>query len=74
MFREAHKNEQVRIVDISQTDPTVRRRLIDFGLIKGAKVCIKYKLPFGGPYIIESGGQTIGIRRKQALTIKVEKI
>lgn len=66
--------EKVKIMDLSGTDQLVRRRLLDLGITDGSEVCIKCVMPFGGPYMVESCGQCVGIRRKEACQIKVERI
>jgi ferrous iron transport protein A len=63
-----------KIVNISQVGRLVQRRLLDLGITEGSEVCIKCVMPFGGPVMIESCGQCIGIRRKEALQIEVEKL
>jgi ferrous iron transport protein A len=63
-----------KIVNISQVGRLVQRRLLDLGITEGSEVCVKCVMPFGGPVMIESCGQCIGIRRKEALQIEVEKL
>ncbi|MDF1509258.1 FeoA family protein [Robertmurraya sp. DFI.2.37] len=66
--------KRVKIIDTSGTDRLVRRRLLDLGITEGSEVCIKCKMPFGGPFMLESCGQCVGIRRREAQTIKVEEL
>ncbi|KAA9031630.1 FeoA family protein [Niallia endozanthoxylica] len=63
-----------KIADLSMADRLVRRRLMDLGITEGTEVCIKGIMPFGGPLMLESYGQCVGIRRREALQIKVEKL
>jgi ferrous iron transport protein A len=63
-----------KIVNISQVGQLVQRRLLDLGITEGSEVCVKCVMPFGGPVMIESCGQCIGIRRREALQIEVEKL
>jgi ferrous iron transport protein A len=63
-----------KIVNISQVGHLVQRRLLDLGITEGSEVCVKCVMPFGGPVMIESCGQCIGIRRREALLIEVEKL
>lgn len=65
--------EKGTIKDISKADYLVRRRLLDLGITEGSEICIKRILPFGGPVMVESGGQCVGIRRKEADRIEVER-
>ena len=63
-----------KIVNISQVGRLVQRRLLDLGITEGSEVCVKCVMPFGGPVMIESCGQCIGIRLSEALQIEVEKL
>lgn len=63
---------KARIVDISRLDERLRRRLSDLGLMEETVVCVKHVFPFGGPVAIETNGQWIGIRRREAGNIEVE--
>lgn len=66
--------EKVKIKDISGADQLVRRRLLDLGITNGSEVLIKCIMPFGGPFMVESSGQCVGIRRKEACRIRVERV
>lgn len=61
------------IKDISGANSLVRRRLLDLGITEGATVSVKCMMPFGGPIMLESCGQCVGIRRNEAWRIEVEK-
>ncbi|MBU8880056.1 ferrous iron transport protein A [Bacillus sp. FJAT-29790] len=74
MLGKLKKGEKGRILDVSGIDHLVRRRLLDLGITEGAEVCIKCFLPFGGPVMVESSGQCVGIRRKEAIQIEVERL
>ncbi|MBL4955156.1 FeoA family protein [Neobacillus sp. OS1-32] len=63
-----------KIVDLSHVSQLVQRRLLDLGITEGSEVCVKCVMPFGGPIMIESCGQCIGIRRKEAIQMEVVKI
>lgn len=65
--------EKAVIKDISDVNALVRRRLLHLGITEGSMVCIKCIMPFGGPVMLESCGQCIGIRRNEASCIEVEK-
>lgn len=67
------QGEKAKIRDFSMLSDIVRRRLIDMGIYEGVEVCVKCNMPFGGPFMIETFGQCVGIRRNEATTIKVEK-
>lgn len=63
----------VRIINMEQVSPVVRRRLLDLGIMEGSMVRVKRRLPFKGPCMIEASGQWVGIRRKEAEWIRVEQ-
>jgi ferrous iron transport protein A len=63
-----------KIVNLSKVGLLVQRRLLDLGITEGSEVCVKCVMPFGGPVMIESCGQCVGIRRREAVQIEVEKI
>lgn len=72
MLGKLKTGEKARIMNTAGTDRFVRRRLLDLGICEGSVICVKCILPFGGPVMVESCGQCIGIRRKEALRIEVE--
>ncbi|MGM1045673.1 MAG: FeoA family protein [Bacillota bacterium] len=67
-------NAPVTIVELGCSNQLVCRRLNDLGIVEGCQVCIKQRLPFGGPITLEADGQWIAIRRKEALEIVVEAV
>jgi ferrous iron transport protein A len=73
MLIELKAGEHAIIKDISGANALVRRRLLDLGITEGSTVCVKCIMPFGGPIMLESCGQCVGIRRNEALSIEVEK-
>ncbi|MGE7768664.1 FeoA family protein [Peribacillus sp. NPDC096540] len=73
MLSQLKIGDKAKIIDISSTEKLVRRRLLDLGISEGSEICIKCVMPFGGPVMIESCGQCIGVRRKEANCIEVEK-
>lgn len=74
MFGSLKAGEKGIIKDLSHVDRLVQRRLLDLGFSEGAEVLVKCAMPFGGPVMVESGGQCIGIRRKEANRIEVERV
>ncbi|PLR90080.1 FeoA family protein [Bacillus sp. T33-2] len=74
MLGKLKTGEKGLIKNISIADRLVRRRLLDLGITEGSEVCIKCVLPFGGPFMVASCGQCVGIRRKEALRIEVERV
>ncbi|MBM4764097.1 FeoA family protein [Bacillus sp. B15-48] len=74
MLEKLKPGEKGRIKNLSGVDRLVQRRLLDFGISEGVEICVKCLMPFGGPMMVESCGQCIAIRRKEALRIEVERI
>lgn len=74
MLGKLKEGQKCKIVDLSSTDRLVKRRLLDLGITEGTEVCIKCVMPFGGPLMLESCGQCVGIRRKEACLIGVRDI
>ena len=68
------KEKPARIINMELVTPVVRRRLLDMGIMEGTLVQLKRSLPFGGPCMIEAGGQWVGIRRSDADKIRVERV
>ncbi|MEH6957791.1 FeoA family protein [Neobacillus drentensis] len=63
-----------KIINLSQVGHLVQRRLLDLGITEGSEICVKCVMPFGGPVMIESCGQCVGIRRREAVQIEVVKL
>ncbi|TDL66443.1 ferrous iron transport protein A [Rhodococcus qingshengii] len=74
MFGSFKIGEKGKIINISKVGRLVQRRLMDLGITEGSEVCVKCVMPFGGPVMIESCGQCVGLRRKEACLIEVERI
>ncbi len=49
-----------------------RRRLMDLGLVKGARLTLKKLAPLGDPIEIEVKGYSLSLRRAEAAKIYVE--
>jgi ferrous iron transport protein A len=74
MFGSFKIGEKGKIINISKVGTLVQRRLLDLGITEGSEVCVKCVMPFGGPVMIESCGQCVGLRRKEVCLIEVERI
>jgi ferrous iron transport protein A len=74
MFGSFRVGEKGKITNISKVGTLAQRRLLDLGITEGSEVCVKCVMPFGGPVMIESCGQCVGLRRKEALLIEVERV
>ncbi|TXK74009.1 FeoA family protein [Paenibacillus sp. N3.4] len=65
---------KVIVKNLSTMNDLVKRRLSDLGIVEGTIVSLRNALPFGGPCTIETKGQWIAIRRKEAQCIQVEAV
>lgn len=65
---------QVRIVNVTAINPTLRKRLISFGIKENSVVCIKQKSLFNGACILECEGRKIGLRKRDLMNIEVESL
>ncbi|MDA7025155.1 FeoA family protein [Bacillus sp. CLL-7-23] len=74
VLTDLNRKERARVKDFSSVNELVHCRLIHLGLKEDAEVCIKQKLPFGGPCLIETCGQCMSIRLNDAKKIRIEKI
>jgi ferrous iron transport protein A len=74
VLAELKQKERARIIDFSEVNELVQRRLIQLGMKEEAEICVQRKLPFGGPFMFESGGQCLGIRLEEAKKIRIEKL
>lgn len=74
MMSELRTGEKAKIIDLSHVSRLVQKRLLNLGFTVGSEVCVKCAMPFGGPIMLESSGQSIGIRRNEAERIQVERL
>ncbi|WP_028401987.1 FeoA family protein [Ectobacillus panaciterrae] len=74
VLTEIKKGKKAIIIDMSTVNPSIQRRLLDFGIDEGTKICLKQLLPFQGPCMIEACGQCISLRRNEANCIVVEEV
>lgn len=66
------QGETAKVIDYSNVDELIRLRFFQLGMKENKEIYVKRKLPFGGPYVIESCGQCISIRKEEAEKIKVK--
>lgn len=66
--------ESAQIIDLKETHALIQARLHHLGISEACEVCMKNKLPFGGPCMIECGGQCISMRQQDLKAIQVRKI
>lgn len=65
---------EVSIENLSKIDKKLRRRLTSLGFHPGCKLCMKQKAMCNGPCTLESKGQLISIRNKDASLIEVRAL
>jgi len=63
--------EKGRIVKIGG-EGSLRRRLLDMGLVSGSEVAIERVAPLGDPIEIKVKGYNLSLRKKEADGIQVE--
>lgn len=66
--------ESAHIVDLKETHALIQARLHHLGITEACEICMKNKLPFGGPCMIECRGQCISMRQCDLKSIQVSKI
>ncbi|WP_334073807.1 FeoA family protein [Paenibacillus sp. A14] len=59
------------ICQFGNIDPVLKRRLADLGISEGSAIQVKQYCLWGGPVVLECGGQLLGIRKKEAVHIEV---
>ena len=74
MLGNLRKGEKDKLLICRQLIDLVKRRLLDFGITEGSEVFVKNTMQFGGPLMLESSGQCVGIRKQEALRIEVERL
>lgn len=60
------------IIDLQIEDKTLKRHLLEMGLIDGTKVKVKKKAPFGEPTVVELRGYELFLEKQELRKIKVE--
>ncbi|MGG0656662.1 FeoA family protein [Rummeliibacillus pycnus] len=60
------------IINLSNLNKYVKRRLLDLGILEGEEVMLKNRMPFHGPFMLEHNGQILGIRYQEAALIEIE--
>ncbi len=66
-------DETAVIVELN-ADNSIKRRLIDMGLIEGTKIKCLHKSPFGGIAAYDIRGAVIAIRSEDSENIHISKI
>lgn len=70
---DAQTGDIVRLINLD-IEGTMRRRLLDLGLIPGAMIQVLQKSPLGDPVALRVSQTTIALRREERSRIWVEKV
>lgn len=62
-----------RVITLNASRP-VDQRLLAFGLLPGMLVKVTHQAPMGDPIAIEFQGQSISLRKAEALEVMVERV
>ena len=71
MLRELRPGEKGRIAKISGGG-SVRRRILDMGVVKGADIEMERVAPLGDPIEVKIKGYHLSLRKEEAANIQVE--
>jgi len=71
MLNELKRGEKGRIVKIGG-EGSIRRRLLDMGLVSGSEVKMERVAPLGDPIEIKVKGYNLSLRKEEAASIQVE--
>lgn len=69
---ELKKGERATIKEVVYCD--LQCKLIEMGCYCGKEISMLYTAPFGDPIAFDIDGYTLGLRREEALKLKVELI
>ena len=72
-LRDVKPKESARIVKIGGAG-SIRRRLMDMGLVAGSEVTVQRVAPLGDPIEIRLKGYNLTLRKGEAASILVEPI
>ncbi len=72
-LRDVKPKESARIVKVGGSG-TIRRRLMDMGLVTGCEVTVQRVAPLGDPIEIRLKGYHLTLRKEEASSILVEPI
>lgn len=62
-----------RVITLNASRP-VDQRLLAFGLLPGMIVKVTHQAPMGDPIAIEFQGQSISLRKTEAVDVRVESV
>ena len=73
LLSELNRGEKGRIVKIGGTG-SIRRRLLDMGLVSGSDIEMERVAPLGDPIEIKVKGYNLSLRKEEAANIQIEVI
>lgn len=59
------------VVEAVDTEPSLRQRLRDFGLVPGTQVCCRYRTPGGSVTAVEFRESVVALRTRDLAKIRV---
>lgn len=62
---------KLAVVENVDTEPALRQRLRDFGLVPGTLVCCRYRTPGGSVTAVEFRGSVVALRTRDLEKIRV---
>lgn len=71
-LNELKVGEYAKVVNLNGVQHFIQKRLHHLGIFESSTICLKNKLPFGGPYIVDCQGQCVSLRKNDADSIEVE--
>lgn len=68
------KGERGKVVFVSNSNCSLKRRMLDMGVTKDAEVLVKKVAPLGDPVCIELRGYELCLRKSDLENIEVNKL
>lgn len=65
---------RARVTDLGSKRDALMIRLMEMGLVRGARVVLRKRAPFAGPLEIKLEGYLLTMRRSEASRVRVEVI
>jgi ferrous iron transport protein A len=73
-LNELKVGESAKIINLSHVQEFIKKRLSHLGISENTEICLKNRLPFGGPCMIDCQGQCVSLRKNDADCIQVELV
>lgn len=72
-LKDAEEGERVKVISVSG-DRTLRRRLMDMGILKGSDIQVVRVAPLGDPVEFLVRGYKLSLRKKDAEMVGIENL